>query len=96
MRERVASHAAFAVIIEDPAQLLPLHADALMTSFHLTPVEADVAIALANGATPAEIATRRGVSMATVRTHIARTLEKTGCRSIVDLVRLLALTAAWK
>ena len=96
LHKRVSSHAAVAVIIEDPTEPLPLRTTPLVESFHLTPTEAAVAIALADGATPAEIAAKRGVSMPTMRTHIARTLEKTGCRSIVELVRLLALAAAWR
>jgi len=94
--QQMGTHRAFAVIIEDPTEPLPLSPDSLIGSFGLTPAEAAVAVALADALSPAEIAARRGIGMATVRTHIARVLEKTGSRSIVELVRLLALAAAWK
>jgi DNA-binding NarL/FixJ family response regulator len=46
--------------------------------FDLTPAEARVARQLASGQTVESIATDRGVSVTTVRTHVRGVLEKTG------------------
>jgi DNA-binding CsgD family transcriptional regulator len=57
--------------------------------FDLTPAEARVARSLALGKTVEDIASDGGVSMSTVRTHVRRVLEKTGCNRQVEVVTLL-------
>jgi DNA-binding CsgD family transcriptional regulator/PAS domain-containing protein len=57
--------------------------------FGLTPAEARVALALFEGASPREAAETLGVSLNTVRVHLARVFEKTGARRQSDLVRLM-------
>lgn len=57
--------------------------------FSLTKAEADIAVALAAGETPAEIAARTGVSVATVRTHIRSLFRKTGSHQRSELVARL-------
>lgn len=51
---------------------------ALADVFRLTPTEAVIAIAIADGQSPAEIAIQRGQSRETVRTHLRNILQKTG------------------
>lgn len=64
--------------------------------YGLTPSELAVALALTRGASLQDIATERGVTINTVRTHAARLREKLGVRSQADIVRttLLFLGAA--
>ena len=57
--------------------------------FDLTPAEARVARALAEGTSVAEIARRSGLSPGTVRVQLKAVFRKTDTRRQVDLVRLL-------
>lgn len=76
----------------------PGEADALEFAalYGLTPSELAVTLALTGGASLQEIASERGVSINTVRTHAARLREKLGVHSQADIVRttLLFLGAA--
>lgn len=54
----------------------------------LTHAESAVLRRLVDGLTPAEIAAVQSVSVATVRTHIARLHEKFGVSRTLDVVRL--------
>jgi DNA-binding CsgD family transcriptional regulator len=78
------------VMIDDPATpdtSLPAKLSGL---YGLTAAEAEVAAALAEGLSPTEIAERREVSLATVRSQIHQALRKSDARSLADLVRLAA------
>ncbi|HEY8356256.1 MAG TPA: helix-turn-helix transcriptional regulator, partial [Ramlibacter sp.] len=61
----------------------------LAECFDLTPAEARVAVQLAGGDTAKEIAQRLHLSLATVRTHVSRLLEKFGVCRQTDLVRMV-------
>lgn len=69
---------------------LSLH---IIEHFKLTIAETDVANLLCNGLNPKEIAQRRGVKIAAVRTQIVHIKEKTGARDIPDLVRIVTTMA---
>ncbi len=56
----------------------------------LTPVEAEVAAALSGGRSAEAVAADRGVSVATVRTHIRRLIEKLGVANLREFEALLA------
>ncbi|WP_270936320.1 LuxR C-terminal-related transcriptional regulator, partial [Falsiroseomonas oryzae] len=58
--------------------------------FGLTAAEAEVARALAGGATKAEVAGARGLRETTVRTQVRSVLAKTGAANLRDLERMLA------
>jgi DNA-binding CsgD family transcriptional regulator len=58
-------------------------------AFGLTPAEADVAADLLRGLSVGEIAVGRKRSVATVRTHLASVLAKTGTARQTELLRLL-------
>ncbi|HXW72551.1 MAG TPA: LuxR C-terminal-related transcriptional regulator [Methylocella sp.] len=58
--------------------------------FDLTPAEARVARSLAAGETIDTIASARGVTRNTIRTHVRNVLEKTGCHRQAEIVALLA------
>jgi DNA-binding CsgD family transcriptional regulator/PAS domain-containing protein len=57
--------------------------------FGLTPGEAKVALSLASGKDPGEIAAELDLSVATVRTHLQRVFEKTRTNRQPELVALL-------
>ncbi|TNC67556.1 helix-turn-helix transcriptional regulator [Rubellimicrobium roseum] len=59
----------------------------VMQALGLTRAEAEVALALAEGATVAEVAETRRVSVQTVRNQVKSALGKTGSRRQADLVR---------
>jgi DNA-binding CsgD family transcriptional regulator len=72
-----------------------LSQSALRDAFSLTRSEAELALALIGGRTLRTIAETSGRSFNTVRSHLARLMEKTGTRKQVDLVRLLDDVAAF-
>jgi DNA-binding CsgD family transcriptional regulator len=53
--------------------------------------EEEVLTALCEGLRPTQIAERMGVAVATVRSHVHNLKEKTHCRSMVELVKQIAL-----
>jgi DNA-binding CsgD family transcriptional regulator len=86
--------ATFAVVTVDlaVAGLAPAgnrHALELAALYRLTPVEADIALALARGDRLSAIAAERGVSFNTVRTHAARLRHKMGAASQSEIVRMV-------
>lgn len=56
----------------------------------LTPTERDVVYGLVRGRAPKQLAAERGVSLATIRTHIANAKRKTGARTMPGLVAIAA------
>lgn len=71
------------------AKPAPPPADLLRDLFHLTRAEAEIARALAGGATKESVAAVRGIRASTVRTQVRAILEKTGAANLRDLERLL-------
>lgn len=61
--------------------------DRLGARLGLTPTEAEVALLLAEGLSPAEISARRGTAVQTVRNQIKQALAKAGCHRQAELVR---------
>ena len=72
----------FAPVTPDPAILID--------AFDLTPSEASLATDLLCGLSVGEVAVKQGRSIATVRTHLASILAKTGTARQSGLVRLLS------
>jgi DNA-binding CsgD family transcriptional regulator len=62
--------------------------------FELSPRECEVALRLARGASYKEIAFELGISIATVKTHVARVYQKTGTGTKMDLLRILSRPAS--
>lgn len=81
--------AAVVVILTDLGADRSLPEQALRTTFGLTVSEARIAIAIANGQTPKEIARRSGLHFDTVRSHLQRVYTKTDTNRQVDLTLLL-------
>lgn len=86
-----AGMAALVVLVADPDDRPTPPAARLGALFGLTSAEAAVALALAAGERTEEIASRRGVTMPTLRTQIRAILAKTGAVRQSDLTRLLAM-----
>lgn len=70
----------------------PSVASLLCARYGLTARESDVLMALADGLTPDEIATRFDLSTLTVRSYLARLREKTDCQRATQLVHLVYAT----
>jgi len=79
-----------AILALAPARPAPAPPEDLVQSLlDLTRAEARVACALAAGKTVEEIAAGSGTARATIRTHLHRVLEKTGCTRQAEIVALL-------
>jgi len=78
------------VIVRNPGPDEARLAEAARALFRLTPAEAHVAAKLAAGLGPQAVAEATGVAVGTVRTHVRRIFEKSGVRTQVELVALLA------
>lgn len=84
------SQRAVAAVFVAPALAPPqMPAAALALLYDLTPAETRVLELIVDGLTPAEIAPRLGVTLATVKTHLQRVYDKTGHTRQADLVRLV-------
>ena len=88
----LACGAVVAIFIVDPDDkpVTEIAAECLLRLFRMTPAEAKVALALAEGFSVAEIAAAHGTSRNTVRTQVQAVLEKTQTKRQAELVSLLA------
>ena len=87
---RDANPARAAILALAPARPAPPPpAELVQSLLDLTRAETRVACALAAGKTVEEIAADSGTARATVRTHLHRVLEKTGCTRQAEIVALL-------
>ncbi len=78
------------LLLHVPGQRLALDPFVVAAAFDLTPREARVAVAMAQGASVEQIAQRHTVSINTVRTQLGIILGKTGTTRQGELVSLLA------
>lgn len=81
--------------VGDPAAAARLPPTMLAELFGLTGAEAALASDLLGGADLHGIAMRSGRSLATVRTHLARLMAKTGTKRQAELARTLAALPDW-
>jgi DNA-binding CsgD family transcriptional regulator len=79
--------AEYALMLTDPAP-----PEAAATSGRLSARERELVALVARGRTDAEIAAELYISIRTVRSHLDRIRDKTGCRRRVDLTRLALST----
>lgn len=77
------------IFVTDPTTRVRPAQDTLRIAFGLTPAECRVALLLADGHAPQEIATMIGVTSNTVRSQIKSIYSKTGVRRQAELIRLL-------
>ncbi len=78
-----------ALFVAQRGEQQPILLEVLRTIFDLTPAEARVAALVAQGESPAAIADVVGVSVHTVRTHLARCFAKTGAQDQPSLGALV-------
>ena len=90
LRNGLGQRTAAAVFVSNAADPPRLPADALALLYDLTPAETRVFELVVEGKPPAEIARQFGVTLSTVRTHLGRVFEKTGCARQADLVAMAA------
>ncbi len=82
------ARAAMLTVTEIGSPTVPV-ADRLMGMYGLTRTELRVAVALARGESAEAVADSQSVSMPTIRSQIAKVMEKTGVRRQAELVSLL-------
>jgi len=88
-RSRATQHAdaTIMVLVHDPLWRNAATGQILQELFSLTNAEAHLAQALCTGSTTGAYAAERGVSVNTVYSHLKKIREKTGCKSVPDLIR---------
>jgi len=86
MRVRVRERASIMVFIRDPLWRNAATIQILQDLFSLTNAEAHLAQALCTGMTTGAYANERRVSLNTVYSHLKRIREKTGCKSVSELI----------
>lgn len=82
-------NAYLALVAWNPWDTPQLDGQVLRELFRLTPREAELALALALGASPRQAAEELQVSVETARTYLRRIFRKTGVARQADLVRLV-------
>src|SRR5262249_39640241 len=75
------------VLVRDPLSANEARTQILRELFRLTNAEAHLAQALCDGVTTRAYATERRVTLNTVYSHLKQIREKTGCRSVPELIR---------
>jgi DNA-binding CsgD family transcriptional regulator len=73
----------------DPDRTYPVEADKLTETYGLTKSEAQVAISMANGLNPNEIAKMNNVEISTIRSQLKAIYNKIGVKTQAELVKTL-------
>ena len=82
-------YATAAMCFSDPERSYPVEADKLSEIYSLTRAEAQVAISIANGLSPKEIAKMNNVEISTVRSQLKAIYNKIGVNTQAELVKTL-------
>lgn len=90
VRPNLSQRATAALFVVPAAAPPQMPRDALVLLYDLTPAEARVTELICEGLTVTEIGDRLGIAETTVKTHLKRIFDKTGCRRQVELVRLVS------
>lgn len=83
------------VFVHDVGRPAEVDAFVAATLFDLTPAEAAVAVGVARGRTPAQLAQDHGVSVTTIRTQLAAVFGKMGVKRQAELAGALAALPSW-
>ncbi|MEM8651813.1 MAG: helix-turn-helix transcriptional regulator [Pseudomonadota bacterium] len=84
------NHACTLLIIQDPASTNAIEIETLMDCFGFTNAEAKVALEIANGQSVQEIAHATATSLATIRTHMQRIMQKMSINRQSEIVRIIS------
>jgi DNA-binding CsgD family transcriptional regulator len=79
------------MLVIDPTHTDVVSTEGMQALYNLTEAESDICRLIAEGLGTDDIADAQNLTRETVRTYVKRTLEKTGMKNRVQLVRL-ALT----
>jgi DNA-binding CsgD family transcriptional regulator len=90
IRPGLAQRATAAVFVALAASPPRMPADALALLYDLTPAESRIFELIADGQAASDIAVVLGIAPSTVKTHLLRVFDKTGCRRQAELVKLAA------
>jgi DNA-binding CsgD family transcriptional regulator len=82
---------AILLLVPQAAPSAPEAVALLRTLYSLSRREADLATAVANGATPQDYAKKAGLEISTVRSQLKSVFQKTGTHRQTELVRLLSV-----
>lgn len=88
MRRGLAPRATAAIFVAPATSRPRAPTDALALLYDLTPAETRIFELLASGMTQAAIGEFLGIATSTVKTHVLRLFEKTGCKRQADLLKL--------
>lgn len=77
-----------AVFLRELGNTSPVPGELFVRHYGITHAECRVLLLIVQGKTAREVATELGISVATVKTHVARLLDKTHTERTVDLVHL--------
>ena len=77
------------VLIVDPIEQARIDARVVEETLRLTPVEAEIAVLLAEGRVPPEIAAATGRGYSTVRTHLKHMYTKLGVSRQFEVAQLV-------
>ena len=86
----IAEDAVIILLVRDPLSVITATRRILQELYGLTKAEAHLAQSLCTGTTIVAYARERKLSINTVYTHLKRLREKTGCKSLGELVRKLS------
>ena len=89
MRQELEQRAIAAVFLARAETAPQMPAAALALTYDVTPARTRVLELIVEGRTPKEVAEKLGVSITTVRTHLAHLFQKTGTSRQVELVALI-------
>ncbi len=78
------------VMLHEPGGLLEPDPFVVASMWDLNPAEAQVMVGLGRGLTAQDLATQRGVSLATIRSQLQAAMAKTGATRQAELVSLLS------
>jgi DNA-binding CsgD family transcriptional regulator len=90
IRPGLAQRAPAAVFVAPAASPPRMPADALALLYDLTPAESRIFELIADGQAPSDVAVVLGIAPSTVKTHLLRVFDKTGCSRQAELVKLAA------
>jgi DNA-binding CsgD family transcriptional regulator/PAS domain-containing protein len=86
--------AAAAIFVQDPTVLPLFPGEAFAKLYGLTGGELRVALTMAPGLSPQEVADMLGIGLQTVKTHLQRVFQKTGTSRQADLIALMTRLSA--
>jgi DNA-binding CsgD family transcriptional regulator len=90
LRSSFGQRATAALFVAPATATARMPSEALALLYDLTPAETRILEMIVAGKTQSAIAIGLGIAPSTVKTHLLRLFDKTGCKRQVDLVRLAA------